>query len=281
MAKIGSDTLRVPLLGHGRHDNPRHGLGLLELVSILTDSGWTDRPTSVHPALAVVAESVNDLIGPHAARALVPLAPWLCTAQPVRADLTPAIVLTCANTALPYATGRTRARLLKAIQSAGERRIASGQNSRRRPAVPAGWFRGREDRQAANVLRRAIGSVAAALTPGPDRDQVLVALLEDCINATRAALGADPVHPWLPLEHCPGHIELRVQWIYHPATGERIRSYQPADPAWVHRLVRASVADTPRGRRPAGQARRAVIRYRPSRRPGLLPRPRHHSTEER
>ncbi|HEX3827740.1 MAG TPA: hypothetical protein VHV82_10760 [Sporichthyaceae bacterium] len=281
MVKIGSDTLRVPLLGHGRHDNPRNGLGLLELVSVLTDSGWTDRPTSVHPALAVVAETVNDLIGPNASRALVPLAPWLCTAQPARFDLTPAVVLTCANTALPYAAGRTRARMLEAIQSAGERLVVSGQPSRRRPAVLSGWLRNHQAREAAGLLRRAIGAVAAAVPPGPERDLVLVTLLEDCINASRAALGADPVHPWLPLEHCPGHIDLRVNWTYHPATGERTRSYQPADPSWVHRLVRASVLESGRGQRPAAQARRTVIRYRPARRSGPLPRPRRRSPHER
>jgi hypothetical protein len=281
MAKIGSDTLRVPLLSHGRHENPRHGVGLLELVSVLTESGWTDRPIGVHPALAVVAETVNDLVRPQASRALVPLAPWLCTAAPARSDLTPAIVFTCANTALPYVTGRARARLLRAIESAAERLVGSGQPSRRRAAALSPRLRGHEARHAAGVLRRAIRSVAAAFPPGRFRDQVLANLLEDCINAARAALGANPVHPWLPLEDCPGHIDLRVRWTYHPDTGERTRSYQPVDPAWVHRLVLASVPDNGVGRRRFAPVRRTAIRHRPARPPGPLPRARRRLSEER
>ncbi len=89
-------------------------------------------------------------------------------------------------------------------------------------------------------MRRAVRVVADVLPPGPKRDEELLGLLEDCINAARAAAGRPPVHPRLPRECCPDHIDVVTGWISHPVTGERVRSYRPLDPDWGNRLVRAA-----------------------------------------
>ncbi|MFE2757740.1 hypothetical protein ACFXGA_37630 [Actinosynnema sp. NPDC059335] len=99
-------TTRLPRLAAGRHVTPAHGCCLLELVSLLADEEWTDRPAAVHPVLAAVARCVNDLSTPTGRRALPALAvPLIGTA---RARRTHALVEHCLRAAgLPRARWMT------------------------------------------------------------------------------------------------------------------------------------------------------------------------------
>lgn len=72
-----SDVHLVPLLGSGRHQHPRVGGCLLELVATLPGGRWTDRPDTVDPVLGSLVRAVNDRTSPPERPALAPLIPWL------------------------------------------------------------------------------------------------------------------------------------------------------------------------------------------------------------
>ena len=50
----------LPLLGRGKHRNPRKGACFMELASYLAGERWSDSPACTHPLLAHVARMVND-----------------------------------------------------------------------------------------------------------------------------------------------------------------------------------------------------------------------------
>ncbi|GEL19599.1 hypothetical protein [Pseudonocardia asaccharolytica] len=58
----------LPQLTRGKHTNARSGTCLMEYVSILAGSRFTDRPRCTHPLLAWVARRVNDDITDDATR---------------------------------------------------------------------------------------------------------------------------------------------------------------------------------------------------------------------
>ncbi|HEX3827479.1 MAG TPA: hypothetical protein VHV82_09435 [Sporichthyaceae bacterium] len=231
-----TDIIRIPL-GSGVRGDPAQGASLLELAGVLSESRWTDRPATVHPTLAVLAHTVGDRLGPQGARLAVVFAPWLCATRAKRPAAMRAVVLTCVNTALPYAEGRLRTGLLRTVQRSTEQ-LATPEPDRRR--LQQAWCGGRESRVAALTVRRAVRVVADVLPPGATHDEELLGLLEDCINAARAAAGRPPVHPRLPRECCPDHIDVVTGWISHPVTGERVRSYRPLDLDWGNRLAGAA-----------------------------------------
>lgn len=82
-----SAIIDVPLLARGTHRHPRHGGCLLELVSIIPEGAWTDRPTRLDPTLGSLARAVNDASADADRPALAPLIPWLATAPNVDPDL--------------------------------------------------------------------------------------------------------------------------------------------------------------------------------------------------
>ena len=73
---MASKVITMELLGRGAHANPRRGGNVLELASELAGERWSTSPPSVHPALAAVASTVNDLLTDDRRRLLAPLAPW-------------------------------------------------------------------------------------------------------------------------------------------------------------------------------------------------------------
>jgi hypothetical protein len=235
MTRTVTDIIRVPL-GAGLHGDPTRGAGLLELAGVLSEARWTDRPSSVHPLLAVLAQSVGDRLGPYGARTAVVFAPWLCSTHTARPGAARAVVLACTNAALPYATGKTRTTALRTVQTATEELAGLT----RWPQQQA-WHSGHEARVAGVAVRRSVRVIADALPRGTGRDVELLGLLENSINAARGARGRGPVHPRLPIEHCPLHIDVVAGWVSHPVTGRRMRSYRPVDPDWGIRLVRAAI----------------------------------------
>ncbi len=129
-----TDIIRIPIGNRVRGD-PARGASLLELAGVLSESRWTDRPTTVHPTLAVLAHTVGDRLGPQGARLAVVFAPWFCATRATRPAAMHAVVLTCVNTALPYADGRLRTGLLHTAQRSTEQ-LAAGEPDRRRLPQP-------------------------------------------------------------------------------------------------------------------------------------------------
>src|SRR5512142_332250 len=70
-------AVMMELLGRGAHASPCQGCNVLEYASVLAGECWSSRPQSVHPALAEVADMVNDQMTDARRRLLTPLAPWL------------------------------------------------------------------------------------------------------------------------------------------------------------------------------------------------------------
>lgn len=67
----------LPLLTRGRHTGPAEGSCLMEYVSVLAGSRFSDRPRCTHPLLAWAARRINDAVGDTARPALATLAPDL------------------------------------------------------------------------------------------------------------------------------------------------------------------------------------------------------------
>jgi hypothetical protein len=85
----------MELLARGAHADPSGGGNVLELASVLAGEPWSTRPPSVHPALAVVADIVNDLLTDDRRRLLTPLAPWLLGTNSHDVRPWPALVKVC------------------------------------------------------------------------------------------------------------------------------------------------------------------------------------------
>jgi hypothetical protein len=100
------DTLRsgpdhLPLLERGAHRSPERGACLMEYVSVLAGTRFSDRPRCTHPALALLARWVNDEISDAAARArLAVLAPDLIGTRSTDPRITLAVAACCLRSAL-------------------------------------------------------------------------------------------------------------------------------------------------------------------------------------
>ncbi len=65
----------LPMLGRGKHRNPKKGACFMELASFLAGERWSDHPSCTHPLLAMLARAVNDLTSDDARPQLAPLIP--------------------------------------------------------------------------------------------------------------------------------------------------------------------------------------------------------------
>jgi hypothetical protein len=65
----------LPMLGRGKHRNPKKGACFMELASFLAGERWSDHPQCTHPLLAMLARAVNDLTSDEARPQLAPLIP--------------------------------------------------------------------------------------------------------------------------------------------------------------------------------------------------------------
>lgn len=67
----------LPLLGRGSHRRPSEGSCLMEYVSVLAGTHFTDRPRCTHPLVARLARMVNDTVDDSARHRLIRIAPEL------------------------------------------------------------------------------------------------------------------------------------------------------------------------------------------------------------
>lgn len=67
----------IPMLARGKHRGPAEGSCLMEYVSVLAGSRFTDRPRCAHPLLSWLARRVNDSVSDSARPQLARLAPGL------------------------------------------------------------------------------------------------------------------------------------------------------------------------------------------------------------
>jgi len=110
----------LPGLGRHAHVGFEDGACLMEYVSVLAGTAFTDAPGCTHPVLATIARLVNDATTDAGRHHLVPLAPALVGLTRGGPLLTPRLVAHCLRAAL--ATGPRKARRLRRRLRAAERR---------------------------------------------------------------------------------------------------------------------------------------------------------------
>jgi hypothetical protein len=208
---MATSVIMIELLGRGVHANPRRGCNVLEYASVLADERWSSRPRSGHPALADVADMVNDQMTDGNRRLLVPLAPWLLGTRTVDPRAWPAITRTCIRAALAWPSEPGKPRLETDLDTARNWLAeASGPPDGRRRSP---WTDRRERRWARHAICTALRTVAASADQD-DADTRLCQVLLDCVNESRRLAGEPAVDPRLPLADCPQHlaVERHMMW---------------------------------------------------------------------
>jgi len=180
----------LPVLSRGRHRDPEQGSCLMEYVSVLAGERFSDRPRCTHPALARLAQQVNDTVADTARPRLARLAPGLIGTDIDDPQLPHVIVERCVAAALGVAPDD--ARLARLARRTRRRRERAGQQHRsrvrrglRRVAIALAG-------QMIDPAYRSLDAVLAARGVG-HRDRVRAATLEDAIRAVREHLGLAPV----------------------------------------------------------------------------------------
>jgi hypothetical protein len=87
-------------LERGGHPDPTSGTCLMERVSVIAGERFTDRPRCSLPALAVLAQQVNDRVSDAARQDLLPFAPALATSATDDPRASWALVEVCARQVL-------------------------------------------------------------------------------------------------------------------------------------------------------------------------------------
>jgi hypothetical protein len=200
----------MPVLGRGKHRNPRKGACFMEFASYLAGERWSDHPSCTHPLLARLARLINDYTSDAERQHLVGLVPSVVglTSDDVRVDLR--IALRAALTALPV-VAEERQRTMALTLVVGNRLLAMldgrpdsdvEEPSRRalaRAPLAARWayehadsmpvsLRGFRRRGAPAAVLYAVDGIAKACTPDPEailRD-LLAGAIADCAAVVRA-----------------------------------------------------------------------------------------------
>jgi hypothetical protein len=201
----------MPVLGRGKHRNPRKGACFMEFASYLAGERWSDHPSCTHPLLARLARLINDYTSDAERQHLVGLVPSVVglTSDDVRVDLR--IAVRAALTALPVVAEerqRTMAltlvvanRLLATLDGRpdGDLEEPSRQALARAP-LAARWayehaasmpvsLRGFRRRGAPAAVLYAVDGIAKACIPDPEGvlRELLAAAIADCDATVRAA----------------------------------------------------------------------------------------------
>ena len=170
-------------LDRGGHTDPTSGHCLMERVSVIAGEPFTDRPRCSLPALAVLAQQVNDRVSDQGRQALLPLAPALATSATDDPRASWALVAVCARQVLAQRPDdAVAARLLRRASRA--RAWWTRVPLRGRPGRIAGL---RALPHLAVAFHRAAG--LAGPTRSPERDAALVALLGEAVTSVTGAAG--------------------------------------------------------------------------------------------
>jgi hypothetical protein len=181
----------LPMLDRGGHRSPDQGACLMEYVSVLAGTRFSDHPRCTHPALAQLARVVNDeVVDPAARSRLAVLAPDLIGTRCRDPRITLTVMACCLRAAvaarpqgrdLLQALERIDAQLNR-LQAQQGRRWARLRNVGAEPGVLAvistlrvvlrhtNRFRGpRHDEQLCELLERAVADCRALLAHRPGR----------------------------------------------------------------------------------------------------------------
>lgn len=203
----------MELLGRGAHASPRQGCNVLEYACVLAGERWDSSPRSVHPALAHVADIVNDQMSDDRRRLLTPVAPWLLGTRTADPRTWPAITEVCAQAALAHASqpgeARLQADLYKARDWLAHARLPV---DGRRGARTGGTQQRRWARHAISSALLTAGASADGYAADARLCQILVA----CVNQCRRLAGDPAVDPALPLADCPRRLAVEPYFLRSP-----------------------------------------------------------------
>ena len=188
----------MPVLGRGRHRNPRSGACFMEFASYLAGERWSDHPACTHPALAAIARLVNDCSSDARRTELVTLIPSVVGLLGDGRSTSLLITARALAAALPVVSyGRQRALAAGALRSltfmddstgadlvkGALERVPEAREWAERFVVQTGPTDARfVDRMCDAIIRTAVIGIAEACVPDPD--DRLRALLADCIADT-------------------------------------------------------------------------------------------------
>jgi hypothetical protein len=190
-ATVGRRPDGLPMLERGGHRSPDQGACLMEYVSVLAGTRFSDHPRCTHPALAQLARVVNDeVVDPAARSRLAVLAPDLIGTRCRDPRITLTVMACCLRAAvaarpqgrdLLQALERIDAQLNR-LQAQQGRRWARLRNVGAEPGVLAvistlrvvlrhtNRFRGpRHDEQLCELLERAVADCRELLAHRPGR----------------------------------------------------------------------------------------------------------------
>jgi hypothetical protein len=209
---MATSVIVMELLGRGVHANPHRGCNVLEYASVLAGERWSSRPRSVHPALADVADMVNDQMTDDNRQLLAPLAPWLLGTGTADLRAWPAIAGACIRAALAWASEPGKPRLKTDLDTARKWLAEASRPPDGRRLPP--WAGRRERRWARHSISTALLTVAASVDQD-DADTMLCQVLLDCVNECRRLPGESAVDPRLPLADCPERlaVERHMMWL--------------------------------------------------------------------
>lgn len=173
----------APILSRGRHLHPRDGACLMEYVSFLTGSPFTDTPACTDRLVAIVAILANDNVTAARRAELVRYAPALAAAGPRSARDRAVTLIAVLDAAARFSGSGEVARLRRRA----ERRLV---RLTRDPERTAWRTRLDELMWLPGTARRSVETAVAALSPlAPEhRDKVLLTML-------KAALASDETAP--------------------------------------------------------------------------------------
>jgi hypothetical protein len=203
----------LPILGPGKHRNPRTGACFMELASLLAGDPWSDHPACTHPLLAAVARQVNDHTSDAGRQRLAELIPSVIGLTGDDLHIDARIALGSATMALPVVAA-DRQRVMAVSVLTCERVLAEldgrapgalqEQSRRALVDVPhaAAWAdrftsgvrpstKGFRRQAAPTIVRDAVEGIAQARVPDPDG--MLRDLLVQAIGVCAAWAGRDRI----------------------------------------------------------------------------------------
>ena len=210
-----SDPQFLPMLGRGRHRNPRRGACFMELASYLAGERWSDHPSCTHPLLARMARLVNDMTADDARRRLAPLIPSVIGLTSADPRWDHEIALVAATAALPVApedrqralaVGILTCERLLAAQRPGDGAVLRDRSRAALESVPlaARWAERFVAAHADSRFTRHPGTdivdfsvQGIAVTARPDADDLMRDMLTDAIAVCRRLAG-DAVRQEVP-----------------------------------------------------------------------------------
>lgn len=168
----------LPRLSPGRHLSVEEGVCFMEAAALLAGEPLTDRPRCTNPALAALAQLVNDACTERGRSTLLPLVPDVIGLTAHHPRLTPLLVRRCIAA---VAEKGADTRHMHRYARHAERRLAALD----RGGLFARWCRLTDPLYRHGPAQHALAYSVARLA---GRDDVLVGLLDDCIRLSRSCL---------------------------------------------------------------------------------------------